>query len=78
MSTTDRVDIPIRLRPKQTLEMRYPIKYRDPSRVPVQLIIKGNALRIRFFVSYSKEFMRCFPGTDLTYADIFEAGVRSN
>lgn len=78
MSTTDRVNIPIRLRPKQTLETRYPVKYRNPSSVPVQLIIKGNTLRIRFFVAYSKSFMRFFPGTDLTYADIFEAGVRSN
>lgn len=62
----------------QTLQKRYPIRYRKAMHVPVQLLITGNNLRIRFFVRYSKKFQRFFPGTNITYADIFEAGVRLN
>jgi hypothetical protein len=61
-----------------TLERRYPIRYRWPSRIPVQLHIVGNKLRIRFFVHYHKSMLDNFPGTDITYADIAEAGIRSN
>lgn len=62
----------------QTLEQRYPIRYRHPERVPVQHIITGNKLKIRFFIRYSPKMLVFFPGTNITYADIFEAGVRIN
>jgi hypothetical protein len=62
----------------QTLEQRYPIRYRDPERVPVQHHITGNKLKIRFFIRYSPKMLVFFPGTNITYADIFEAGVRTN
>lgn len=62
----------------QTLEQRYPIRYRHPERVPVQHHITGNKLTIRFFIRYSTKMLVFFPGTNITYADIFEAGVRSN
>lgn len=62
----------------QTLEQRYPIRYRHPERVPVQHHITGNKLKIRFFIRYSPQLLVFFPGTNITYADIFEAGVRSN
>lgn len=62
----------------QTLEQRYPIHYRRLSSVPVQMHITGNKLRIRFFVRYSGKLLHYFPGTNITYADVFEAGVRSN
>ena len=64
--------------PLQTLEQRFPIRYRKPSRVPVQMFIAGNKLRIRFFVRYAHAMLRYFPGTNITYADIFEAGIRTN
>lgn len=62
----------------QTLEQRYPIRYRHPDRVPVQHQITGNKLKIRFFIWYSQKMLKFFPGTNITYADIFEAGVRTN
>lgn len=62
----------------QTLEQRYPIRYRHPERVPVQHLITGNKLKIRFFIRYSRQMLVFFPGTNITYADIFEAGVRLN
>lgn len=62
----------------QTLEQRFPIRYRRPSLVPAQMHIVGNKLRIRFFVRYSSKMLRYFPGTNITYADVFEAGVRTN
>lgn len=62
----------------QTLEQRFPIRYRRLHRVPVQMHIIGNKLRIRYFVRYAKQMLRYFPGTNITYADIFEAGVRTN
>lgn len=61
-----------------TLQQRYPIRYRDPSCVPAQLIVEGNKLRIRFFVRYSKNMLENFPGTNLSHADIAEAGIRAN
>ena len=61
-----------------TLQQRYPIRYHYPSRVPVQLIISGNKLRILFFVRYAKSMFESFPGTNLTYADIAESGIRKN
>ena len=64
--------------PLQTLEQRFPIRYRHLHRVPVQMHITGNKLRIRYFVRYAKQMLRYFPGTNITYADIFEAGVRTN
>ncbi len=64
--------------PFYTLEERYPIRYRRPLRVPVQLLITGNKLKIRFYVRYAKNMMNLFPGTNLTYADIAEAGIRAN
>jgi len=68
----------IRKTTPQTLEQRFPIRYRNLSRIPVQLHITGNKLRIIFFVRYSKKLLKYFPGTDITYADIFEAGIRTN
>ena len=64
--------------PRVTLQQRYLIRYRDPSRVPVRLLIDGNKLRIRFFVRYAKTMFENFPGTNVTYADIAEAGIRKN
>ncbi len=64
--------------PLQTLEQRFPIRYRDLQRAPVQMHITGNKLRIRYFVRYKKQMLRYFPGTNITYADIFEAGIRTN
>jgi len=61
-----------------TLQGKYPILYRKPSKIPVQLIIVGNKLRIRFFVRYSKSMLEKFPGSNLSYADISEAGIRAN
>ena len=61
-----------------TLQQRYRIFYRNPLRVPVQLHIIGNKLRIRFFVRYAKNMLEKYPGTNLTYADIAEAGIRRN
>lgn len=61
-----------------TLEQRYPIRYRWISRVPIQLRIVGNKMHIRFFVRYSKNMLTNFPGTNISYADISEAGVRAN
>ena len=61
-----------------TLAQRYPIRYHWLSRIPIQLHITGNRLHIRFFVRYAKNMMENFPGTDITYADIAEAGIRSN
>lgn len=63
---------------RMTLLQRFPIRYRRPSHVPAQLIISGNRLRIRLFVRYAKSMLEIFPGTDLTYADIAESGIRSN
>ncbi len=67
-----------RKEPLQTLEQRFPIRYRKPSLVPVQMHITGNKLRIRFFVRYARKMLHYFPGTNITYADIFEAGIRTN
>jgi len=64
--------------PLVTLQQRYPIRYRNPQRVPVQLLITGNKLHIRFFVRYSKSLLENFPGTNVTYADIAESGIRKN
>jgi len=61
-----------------TLQQRCPIRYRSLSRVPVQMLVNGNKLRIRFFVKYSKNMFEIFPGTNLTYADIAEEGIREN
>ena len=61
-----------------TLQQRYRIRYHRPASVPVQLIITGNKLRILFFVRYSKNMFEAFPGTNLSYADIAEAGIREN
>ena len=63
---------------KDTLWQRYPIRYRDPARVPVQLNITGNRLLIRFFVRYAPNMYHLFPGTNLTYADVCESGIRKN
>ena len=43
----------------------YQIRYRRPLRVPVQLLITGNKLKIRFYVRYAKNMMNLFPGTNL-------------
>jgi hypothetical protein len=64
--------------PLTTLQQRYPIKYRRPLQVPVQLLITGNKLRIRFYIRYSKNMFDIFPGSNLTYADIAEDGIREN
>ncbi len=61
-----------------TLQQRYPIKYRRLNCVPVQLHITGNKLQIRFYFRYSKNMLDLFPGTNLTYADIAEDGIREN
>ncbi len=63
---------------RETLWDRYPIRYRNPSRVPVQLVIRGNRLQIRIFVKYAANMFEQFPGTNLTYADIAESGIRKN
>lgn len=63
---------------RETLWDRYPIRYRNPSRVPVQLIIRGNRLLIRIFIRYAANMLDLFPGTNLTYADIAESGIRKN
>ena len=63
---------------KETLWQRYPVRYRDPARIPVQMIITGNRLVIRFFVKYAPNMYNLFPGTNLTYADVCESGVRKN
>lgn len=64
--------------PKETLWQRYPVRYLDPARIPVQLIITGNRLVIRFFVKYSPNMYNQCPGTNLTYADVCESGIRKN
>jgi hypothetical protein len=46
--------------PFYTLEERYPIRYRRPLRVRVQLLITGNKLKIRFYVRYAKNMMNLF------------------
>lgn len=61
-----------------TLEQQYPIRYRKPALVPVQVLITGNRVRIRFFVRYARNMLEKFPGTGLTYADIAESGIRAN
>lgn len=63
---------------KVTLQQRYRIRYHRPASVPVQLLITGNKLRILFFVRHAKNMFETFPGTNLTYADIAEAGIREN
>lgn len=64
--------------PLVTLQQRYPIRYHNPSRVPVHLLAAGNKLRIRFFVRYGKNMLENFPGTNVTYADVAESGIRKN
>ncbi len=70
--------LPTREKELETLEKRYPIRYRTPRFVPIQFQIKGNALRIRFFVRYCKSMLENYPGTTTSYADIAEAGIRTN
>ena len=62
----------------RTLDKRYPISYPYPQKVPIQLILKGNSVRIRVFVRYSSKMFRYYPGTNITYADVAEAGIRRN
>ena len=62
----------------RTLSKRYPIRYPHPNKVPVQLILNGNSVRIRVFVRYSSKMFRYYPGTNITYADVAEAGIRRN
>jgi len=64
--------------PTYTLAQKYRIRYRSASLIPIQLLIRGNKLRIRFFVRYNKNMLDSYPGTNLTYADIFESAVREN
>lgn len=64
--------------PSRTLDKRYPIVYPNPRKVPIQLILKGNSVRIRVFVRYSSKMFRYYPGTNITYADVAEAGIRRN
>ena len=42
----------------RTLDRRYPITYPHPKKVPIQLILKGNSVRIRVFVRYSSKMFR--------------------
>ncbi len=42
----------------RTLDKRYEISYRHPNKVPIQLILKGNSVRIRVFVRYSSKMFR--------------------
>ena len=67
-----------REKPSRTLDKRYPIQYPRPSKVPIQLILKGNSVRIRVFVRYSAKMFRYYPGSNITYADVAEAGIRRN
>ena len=62
----------------RTLSKRYPIRYPHPNKVPIQLILNGNSVRIRVFVRYSSKMFRYYPGTNITYADVAEAGIRRN
>ena len=64
--------------PSRTLDKRYPISYPHPNKVPIQLILNGNSVRIRVFVRYSSKMFRYYPGTNITYADVAEAGIRRN
>lgn len=52
--------------------------YPHPKKVPIQLILNGNSVRIRVFVRYSSKMFRYYPGTNITYADVAEAGIRRN
>jgi hypothetical protein len=62
----------------RTLDRRYPISYPRPEKVPIQLILNGNSVRIRVFVRYTSKMFRYYPGTNITYADVAEAGIRRN